>query len=113
MPEHGTREVGRGYVGGFLVALAIVLVRCYQGMLRPFLAGSCRFYPSCSEYAIEAFRLHGPLRGLMLSSRRVMRCHPLSSGGLDLVPPRIRETTDSAKASSALVNDSGKVVHSP
>ena len=113
MPDHGTRDVARGYVGGFLVGSAIALVRCYQGMLRPFLAGSCKFHPSCSEYAIEAFRLHGPFKGLLLSSRRVMRCHPLSSGGLDLVPPPKSGKTGCATALSTPTDEGGSTAHSP
>jgi len=66
--------------------LAILLVRLYQSTLAPFARGSCRFTPSCSEYAIEAFRRHGFLRGLVLSSKRLSRCHPFGAHGADPVP---------------------------
>jgi len=52
----------------------------------------CRFYPSCSTYAVEALRVHGPLRGSALATGRVLRCHPWNLGGIDLVPP-VRSTT--------------------
>ena len=72
----------------FGVRLGVVLVRSYQLLLSPFSGGACRFTPSCSEYAIEAVQEHGLFRGLILSLRRVGRCHPLGSSGFDPVPRR-------------------------
>lgn len=66
--------------------LLIALVRTYQLVLSPLLGPRCRFAPSCSHYAIEAIRRHGPLRGGWLAMRRLSRCHPLNSGGCDPVP---------------------------
>ena len=66
--------------------LVLTLLRIYQLLLRPALPPRCRFHPSCSDYALEAVGRWGAGRGLWLSSRRLLRCHPLSSGGLDLVP---------------------------
>lgn len=66
----------------------LLLVRLYQVTLRPLLGGHCRFTPSCSEYAIEALKTHGAFRGTWLMLRRIVRCHPLCSGGYDPVPPR-------------------------
>lgn len=66
--------------------LAIALVRLYQHTLSPLTRGCCRFEPSCSEYAIEAFRSHGFARGLTLAVRRVARCHPFGAHGVDPVP---------------------------
>lgn len=68
----------------------IGLVRAYQYLLSPFLGQHCRFTPTCSQYAIDALREHGPWRGSMLAARRVMRCHPWHPGGLDPVPKRRR-----------------------
>jgi hypothetical protein len=65
----------------------IGLVRIYQATLSPFLGGHCRFLPSCSEYAIEALRTHGALRGGWLALRRILRCHPFGGSGYDPVPP--------------------------
>ncbi len=64
----------------------ILLVRAYQLCIRPLLVGTCKFAPTCSEYAIEAIRRHGPWRGGWLGLRRLTRCHPFSSGGVDPVP---------------------------
>jgi putative membrane protein insertion efficiency factor len=64
----------------------MTLVRGYQVFVSPLLGQTCRFYPSCSAYAIEALRQHGALRGTWLTVRRLARCHPWNPGGVDLVP---------------------------
>lgn len=61
-------------------------IRAYQLGLSPLLGPRCRFYPSCSQYALEAIDSHGVLRGLWLAVRRIGRCHPWHPGGVDLVP---------------------------
>jgi len=66
--------------------LLILLVRAYRMGISPFLGNNCRFHPSCSEYAIEALRKHGGLKGSWLALRRVSRCHPWHPGGADPVP---------------------------
>lgn len=63
------------------------LVRGYQLLISPALGSNCRFQPSCSQYALEALRAHGALRGSWLALRRIGRCHPLHPGGHDPVPP--------------------------
>jgi putative membrane protein insertion efficiency factor len=65
---------------------AILMVRVYQVGLSPIFGGACRYYPSCSAYAIEALEKHGALRGSWLALRRISRCHPLRPGGFDPVP---------------------------
>jgi uncharacterized protein len=81
---------------GRLVAAALVLpIRAYQLVVSPLLGPRCRFYPSCSAYAVEALQVHGPLRGLWLAARRLLRCHPWNPGGLDPVPPTRRPGADS------------------
>jgi hypothetical protein len=67
--------------------LLIFLIKLYQWCLSPFMGGHCRFYPSCSAYAVEAIDLHGPWRGSWLALRRLLRCHPWNAGGVDPVPP--------------------------
>lgn len=62
------------------------LIRAYQLTLSPLLGPRCRFYPSCSQYALEAVRTHGSLRGCSLALRRLLRCHPWHAGGYDPVP---------------------------
>jgi putative membrane protein insertion efficiency factor len=63
----------------------IFAVRMYQAILGPLLGGHCRYVPSCSEYAIEALRRRGALRGSWLTLRRLLRCHPLGGAGFDPV----------------------------
>ncbi|HEX5133655.1 MAG TPA: membrane protein insertion efficiency factor YidD [Candidatus Krumholzibacteria bacterium] len=64
------------------------LIAGYRRWISPVLPPACRFHPTCSEYAAESIQIHGPARGTLLTVRRVCRCHPLSAGGLDPVPPR-------------------------
>jgi uncharacterized protein len=68
----------------------IVLIRLYQIVLGPLLGGHCRFEPSCSHYALEAYRTHNPLRATWLSVWRILRCNPFGGHGFDPVPPRRR-----------------------
>ena len=65
----------------------IVLIRLYQKALSPLFPPSCRFYPSCSEYAVQALRAYGLWRGLLKVVWRVLRCQPLSRGGVDFPTP--------------------------
>jgi uncharacterized protein len=69
----------------------LVLLTGYKGLLSPLFAGSCRFVPSCSEYAREAIVVHGVLQGTWLAARRLARCHPGGAYGLDPVPNGPRE----------------------
>ena len=62
------------------------LIRLYQRWISPYTLPSCRFYPSCSEYALEAVSRYGLLRGTWLAARRLLRCHPFHPGGYDPVP---------------------------
>jgi uncharacterized protein len=64
----------------------IGLVQLYQLLIAPFLPRSCRFFPSCSQYMIDAICVHGPVRGIWLGAKRIVRCQPLSKGGFDFVP---------------------------
>ncbi|PVV06632.1 MAG: membrane protein insertion efficiency factor YidD [gamma proteobacterium symbiont of Ctena orbiculata] len=66
--------------------ILIFLIKLYQTILSPFVGQHCRFYPSCSSYALEALEKHGSIRGLWLSIKRVSRCHPWHEGGVDPVP---------------------------
>ncbi len=69
------------------IAPFVFLIRFYQVCLSPLKGGpSCRFTPTCSQYALEAFRKHGPFKGLYLSVRRILRCHPWGGHGYDPVP---------------------------
>lgn len=70
----------------FLSFLLQLPVRLYRTVISPLLPVQCRFYPSCSHYALEALHRHGPGRGLWLSARRLSRCHPWGGAGFDPVP---------------------------
>lgn len=63
-------------------------ITVYRRAISPFLPRACRFYPSCSAYAVEAIAGHGAARGLWLAARRLFRCHPWCEGGVDPVPHR-------------------------
>ena len=67
-------------------SIFIKLIRAYQYLISPFLQRSCRFIPSCSQYAIEVIQRHGVIRGSWLSFKRVLRCNPLHPGGYDPAP---------------------------
>jgi uncharacterized protein len=66
----------------------IAFIKVYQYAISPLLGQRCKYYPSCSNYAIGALREHGAIRGLGLASWRLLRCNPFSDGGFDPVPPR-------------------------
>ncbi|GAP95160.1 membrane protein insertion efficiency factor YidD [Leptolyngbya sp. NIES-2104] len=68
--------------------LLIGLVKGYRIAISPLLMPSCRFHPTCSQYAIEALQTHGALKGSWLSARRICRCHPFNPGGYDPVPKK-------------------------
>jgi len=75
------------FVARLPVLALIGLVRVYQLVLSPLTPPTCRYYPSCSSYAVTALRRHGAIRGTWLAVRRVARCHPWAPGGVDDVPP--------------------------
>ncbi|MBJ2137746.1 membrane protein insertion efficiency factor YidD [Paraglaciecola chathamensis] len=71
--------------------ILISLIRLYQLWLSPLLGQNCRFHPTCSYYAIEAIKQHGIIIGGWLSIKRILKCHPLHSGGIDLVPEKKKQ----------------------
>lgn len=66
--------------------LFVILIRLYQLCISPFLGHCCRFYPSCSDYALEALKKHGAMKGGWLVIKRLVKCHPWHKGGIDWVP---------------------------
>ena len=66
--------------------IIVFIIRGYQYLLSPYMASSCRYTPTCSNYAIEAFQRFGFFRGLILAVRRIVSCHPWHDGGYDPVP---------------------------
>ncbi len=90
----GMQPTGHHGPAGMPVRLLVGAIGLYRLAVSPVLPPSCRYWPSCSEYAIESIRSHGALRGGWLAARRLCRCHPWAAGGIDLPPPR-RPTLDS------------------
>jgi putative membrane protein insertion efficiency factor len=71
-----------------LVAILIAPIRLYQRFISPAFGPRCRYYPSCSEYAVQSIRELGPIRGSILAGWRLLRCNPWSHGGFDEVADR-------------------------
>ena len=71
---------------GIPKSILIGLIYFYQYTFSYFLGGRCRFYPSCSEYGLEAIQAHGAFKGTLLIMKRIARCHPWNEGGIDPVP---------------------------
>ncbi len=69
--------------------ILIFFITMYRKFISPYVGNRCRFYPSCSEYAIESLTRFGVFRGSFLAIMRILRCHPWSKGGFDPVPERI------------------------
>lgn len=67
---------------------AIILIKTYQKIISPVLGQHCRFYPSCSQYTLEAIKEWGLAKGILLGAKRISRCHPLNEGGIDPVPKK-------------------------
>lgn len=69
-----------------MVRILIFLLKAYQVLLSPFLGQQCRFYPTCSQYGLEAIHKHGAIVGSYYTIRRLLRCHPWHAGGHDPIP---------------------------
>jgi hypothetical protein len=79
------KTLGR-YISKGLVWLLVLPIRFYQIAISPLLGPSCRYTPTCSEYARQALVKHGPVKGLWLAVKRILRCHPWGGSGYDPVP---------------------------
>jgi len=66
----------------------IGIIRFYRTAISPFKSPTCRFYPTCSEYGLEAFKRFGAAKGAYLTIKRILKCHPFHPGGVDYVPPK-------------------------
>ena len=80
-----------------------MLLRVYQAFFSALMPSACKFYPSCSHYAADAVRIHGARRGAWLALRRLVRCHPFTRGGVDLVPDAADFSEDKSGAGDAMV----------
>ncbi len=78
-----------------VTVVLVALVRAYQLVVSPWIAPRCKYYPSCSAYAVQALQVHGPVKGVGLAVWRLLRCNPWSLGGVDHVPPRSGSPPDS------------------
>lgn len=88
MSREADEAVAPAPVRNPLTLLLLGLVRAYQLIVSPWFPQRCKYYPSCSAYAVTALRTHGLVNGLGLSAWRLLRCNPWSLGGVDHVPPR-------------------------
>jgi putative membrane protein insertion efficiency factor len=82
-----TLAQSRDALRGLPAAVLIGMIRVYQAVFSPMTGPTCKYYPSCSQYAIIAIRTHGSLRGTGMALWRILRCNPWSLGGVDDVPP--------------------------
>ncbi len=94
---HSKDASGSGRMASLLSMILLGVIRLYQRLISPLLPRSCRFYPSCSSYAVKAIGQHGPWRGVLLTFWRLARCHPFNPGGYDPVPEQVRSGTESPR----------------
>lgn len=83
MPDESNKS---SFIKRFFVYLLLIPIKFYQYCLSPLKPPTCRYTPTCSQYAIEAIRKHGPLKGFFLAVKRLLRCHPWGGSGYDPVP---------------------------
>lgn len=95
--DFARRGRGRALVRRACTLPFLAAIRVYQVTLSPIMGGQCRFQPTCSRYAAEAYERHGPVRGTWLTVRRILRCQPFGGWGYDPVPP---ERAEGAQESS-------------
>jgi putative membrane protein insertion efficiency factor len=73
-------------ISKLFIVLLIVPIKIYKIFISPILPNACRYYPTCSEYSIEALKKHGPLKGSYLAIKRILSCNPWGGSGIDMVP---------------------------
>jgi uncharacterized protein len=86
--DSGRASAAAAPLGGFAERVALFPVRVYQRLISPLLPARCKYYPTCSRYAVEAVREVGVVRGAILAAWRLARCNPWSKGGIDTVEDR-------------------------
>ena len=105
--ESTTRRIVR-QVGRVAALPLIWLIRGYQLVISPLTPPTCRYYPSCSAYALTAIQRFGPVKGTWLAVRRLLRCHPWTPGGVDHVPERPHTSSSSRSPSDGSGPHSGR-----
>jgi putative membrane protein insertion efficiency factor len=88
--------------------ILILLLKAYRKVISPLYGQVCRFFPSCSAYALEAVTVHGAVKGSWLAVRRLGRCHPWNAGGVDHVPAGTREWPESQAPTIVVLNNPDK-----
>jgi len=76
------------WIRWILIKILMLPVYFYKYVISPMTPASCRHIPSCSEYAVEALKIHGPFKGIYLATRRILKCNPWGTHGYDPVPPK-------------------------
>lgn len=74
-----------------MTRIAVIFIRIYQTLISPYLGNNCRFYPTCSNYALSVYQEWGFFRGTLLTVKRLLKCGFWNPGGIDLPPKKIRE----------------------
>lgn len=76
------------WIRWLFIALLTIPIKIYQWIISPALPKTCRYFPTCSEYALESLKIHGPIKGLIMGTKRILSCHPWGGHGHDPVPPK-------------------------
>lgn len=105
MGKAGAKPEGASVLARLLAIPFVALIYAYRALLSPLMGGHCRFHPSCSQYALDAYREHNPIRASWLTLRRVLRCHPLGGSGFDPVPPGGSESQGSSRPDDRVIAD--------
>jgi hypothetical protein len=86
----------------------VLILRAYRAVISPLYGDVCRYYPSCSHYALQAIQQHGVVGGVALGSVRIARCHPWAAGGVDDVPARVRQRYELTSFGFVVASGHGK-----
>ena len=100
----------RGVIAVLLLPrnLCVAILTVYRAVISPLYGDVCRYYPSCSHYALQAIQHHGVVKGVWFGSRRIARCHPWSEGGIDDIPVRPHERYVVTRTGFVIANSHGK-----
>ena len=88
--------------------VCVVILRAYRTVISPLYGDVCRYYPSCSHYALQAIQQYGVVRGIFMGSLRIARCHPWAAGGVDDVPQRVPQRFALTRFGFVVANGHGK-----